>query len=345
MKEESSISFWVVFFYIFCAFWSCFFPVGQCNWENCLTASSEFFSNLPRVRNIRKVVFCVTSWNKKTNFSNLYQIKVLMTSSPSIMRTFIFNICGKIIMEKYQRQWDERGLTFFGAAGDVFRSWLRTFEDIGEWVRTPQKIHDCPLRVRAKQTQRSPFCPISEMESFAPFFGSWLAAAALQWKSQNRRKCDGKGSNLQHLKDNWPAAALLGKSIVKCWMSQKFPPASSDEVFTTGFQDFKIVSKREAKANSKWEKVTFFLHHLQTASCLGHDLKKKVWEMETTLKGWRWGGLLLQFAAMLDTSIKSPTTAAKKEKTNNLAMQPQGVLDFLIRRIRRKLFKEKFCCW
>ena len=75
------------------------------------------------------------------------------------------------------------------------------------------------------------------------FFGSWLAAAALQWKSQNRRKCDGKGSNLQHLKDNWPAAALLGKSIVKCWMSQKFPPASSDEVFTTGFQDFKIVSR------------------------------------------------------------------------------------------------------
>ena len=49
---------------------------------------------------------------------------------------------------------------------------------------------------------------------------------------------------------------------------------------------------------------------------------------------------MLQFAAMLDTSIKSPTTAAKKEKTNNLAMQPQGVLDFLIRRIRRKLFKD-----
>ena len=89
-----------LFLNIFCAFWSCFFPVVQCNWENCLTASSEFFSNLPRVRNIRKVVFGVTSWNKKTNFSNLYQIKVLMTSSPSIMRTFIFNICGKIIMEK-----------------------------------------------------------------------------------------------------------------------------------------------------------------------------------------------------------------------------------------------------
>ena len=81
---------------------------------------------------------------------------------------------------------------------------------------------------------------------------------------------------------------------------------------------------------------------LQTASCLGHDLKKKVWEMETTLKGWRWGGLLLQFAAMLDTSIKSPTTATKKrkEKKNNLTMQPQGFLDFLLRRIRRKLFKD-----
>ena len=99
------------------------------------------------------------------------------------------------------------------------------------------------------------------------FFGSWLAAAALQWKSQNRRKCDGKGSNLQHLKDNWPAAALLGKSIVKCWMSQKFPPASSDEVFTTGFQDFKIVSRvcyfqEGGKSKLKMRKNHIFLHHI-----------------------------------------------------------------------------------
>ena len=180
---------------------------------------------------------------------------------------------------KYQRKW---GLTFFGAAGDVFRSWLRTFEDIGEWVRTPQKIHDCPLRVRAKQTQRSPFCPISEMESFAPFFGSWLAAAALQWKSQNRRKCDGKGSNLQHLKDNWPAAALLGKSIVKCWMSQKFPPASSDEVFTTGFQDFKIVSRvcyfqEGGKSKLKMRKDHIFL----ASYCKQHLALAMTWKRKS----------------------------------------------------------------
>ena len=53
---------------------------------------------------------------------------------------------------------------------------------------------------------------------FCTFFGGWLAAPAGQArhcsKSQNRRKCDGNGSNLQHLKDNWPGlanAALLGE--------------------------------------------------------------------------------------------------------------------------------------
>ena len=344
MKEESSISFWVVFFLHFLRFLVLFLSGRTLQLGELLDCIFWIFFHLPRVRNIRKVVFGGSSWDKKPNFSNLYQIKVLMTSSPSIMRTFIFNICGKIIMEKYQRKWDERGLTFFGAAGDVFRSWLRTFEDIGEWVRTPQKIHDCPLRVRAKQTQRSPFCPISEMESFAPFFGSWLAAAALQWKSQNRRKCDGKGSNLQHLKDNWPAAALLGKSIVKCWMSQKRErehrlPAPMKFLRP----DFKIsrLSPRGRQKQTQNEKRSHFL----ASYCKQHLALAMTWKRKSGKWKPLWkaeGGEVFCFSLPQCSTPQSnhqQLQQKKRKEKNYLTMQSQGVLDFLIR-IRRKLVKD-----
>ena len=184
------------------------------------------------------------------------------------------------------------------------------------------------------------------MESFAPFFGSWLAAAALQWKSQNRRKCDGKGSNLQHLKDNWPAAALLGKSIVKCWMSQKFPPASSDEVFTTGFQDFKIVSRVCYFQEGGKSKLKMRKDHIFRASyCKQHLALAMTWKRKSGKWKPLWkaeGGEVFCFSLPQCSTPQSnhQQLQQKKKKTNNLAMQPQGVLDFLIRRIRRKLFKD-----
>ena len=66
-----------------------------------------------------------------------------------------------------------------------------------------------------------------EMESFAPFLvDGWLPSWGRHCsKSQNRRKCEGNGSNLQHLKDNWPAGPpphCWRKSIVKWWMSHNF---------------------------------------------------------------------------------------------------------------------------
>lgn len=46
-------------------------------------------------------------------------------------------------------------------------------------------------------------------------FSPFLVAADQQpghcSKSQNRRKCDGNGSNLQHLKDNWCGRIAGGK--------------------------------------------------------------------------------------------------------------------------------------
>ena len=71
------------------------------------------------------------------------------------------------------------------------------------------------LPTAERQTQWSPFCQwtvcLIEMESFHLF----LVAADQQpghcSKSQNRRKCDGNGSNLQHLKDNWCRRIAGGK--------------------------------------------------------------------------------------------------------------------------------------
>ena len=118
---------------------------------------------------------------------------------------------------------------------------LQPFEVYWEWVRTVQKIH-CPLffvfflfflelaaaiwgfgngcgqckRFTAHcgeaNTMVLAFLSVGElclieMESFAPFLvDGWLPSWGRHCsKSQNRRKCEGNGSNLQHLKDNWPA--------------------------------------------------------------------------------------------------------------------------------------------
>ena len=344
MKEESSISFWVVFFLHFLRFLVLFLSGRTLQLGELLDCIFWIFFHLPRVRNIRKVVFGGSSWDKKPNFSNLYQIKVLMTSSPSIMRTFIFNICGKIIMEKYQRKWDERGLTFFGAAGDVFRSWLRTFEDIGEWVRTPQKIHDCPLRVRANTT--GAFLSDQRNGEFCTFF--WIVAGQRQRHCSESLKIGESATARAVICNIWrtigPQPHCWGKVSLNVEWVKKERESTACQLrwsFYDRISRFQDCLQEGGKSKLKMRKDHIFLHHIANSILPWPWLEKESLGNGNHFERLKVGR---SFASVCRNArhlnqITNNCSKKKKRKKNYLSMQPQGVLDFLIR-IRRKLVKD-----